>query len=408
MANTLLTPKVSGPFEQFETDFAKHIATSGYSPSRIRALKRLYSEFNRWLAARDMQKWDLHAADVERFLADRVTAGETVSISKRAMKPLLDYLCGRGIALREHDRRSSGNLGEILDGFRRYLAEERGVTGPVVGQYVSQVRPFLETHVSASKDLAVALKGLTEGDVIAFVVANCPRMTKAAAALFVTALRSLLRFLYLTEYIDRPMAASVPSVPGRRLTGLPKGIEPNVLDQLLASCDRNTKLGSRCFAVLTMLSRLGLRAGEVANLSLDDINWRSGEIVIARAKGNRTEALPLPADVGEALADYVTHWRPSNAVGRSAFVRVQAPHGALTPSAVTQIVAHAAERCGFERIHAHRLRHTAATSMLRNGASLSEVGQVLRHRQMLTTTIYAKVDREALRSIARIWPGDVA
>ena len=266
----------------------------------------------------------------------------------------------------------------------------------------------MEAYVSVSRDSAENFKGLGEADVIAFVAANCPGMGGGRASLFVTALRSLLTFLHLTGHIDRSMAASVPSVPGRRLTGVPKGVEPNVLEQLLASCDRNTRIGSRCFAVLTMLSRLGLRAGEVANLQLDDINWRSGVIVIVRAKGNRTEALPLPADVGEALADYISRWRPANAVGRTAFVRVQAPHGTLTRGAVTQIVAHAAERCGFESFYAHRLRHTAATRMLRNGASLSEVGQVLRHRQMITTTIYAKADRKALRSIARAWPEDLA
>nr|QCL09625.1 phage integrase family protein [Rhizobium rhizogenes] len=407
MDNTLLTPKVSGPLEQFETDFIERITSSGYSRSQIRTLKRLFSEFDRWLAVSDLQAGDLHVADVDHFLADRVTAGQKVSISKRAMEPLLDYLCSHGITFHEHYQLSSGSLAQILDGFQRYLTEERGVTGPVARQYRSQICSFIETHVSASKNGTGSLKGLAESDVIAFVVAKCPRMTRAGAALFVTALRSLLRFLHLAGYIDRPMTSSVPSVPGRRLTGLPKRIEPDVLEQLLTSCDRSTRIGSRCFAVLTMLSRLGLRAGEVANLRLDDINWRSGEIVIARAKGNRTEALPLPADVGEALADYITLWRPSNAVGRTAFVRVQAPHGALTRGAVTQMVAHAAERCGLGRIHAHRLRHTAATNMLRNGASLTEVGQVLRHRQMLTTTIYAKADREALRSIARIWPGDI-
>ena len=323
------------------------------------------------------------------------------------MKPLLGYLRDIGITLHEKpDHGTPGNLVQIIDRFRRYLTEERGVTSAVANQYVSQVRPFMEAYVSVSRDSAENFKGLGEADVIAFVAANCPEMGGGRASLFVTALRSLLTFLHLTGHIDRSMAASVPSVPGRRLTGVPKGVEPNVLEQLLASCDRNTRIGSRCFAVLTMLSRLGLRAGEVANLQLDDINWRSGVIVIVRAKGNRTEALPLPADVGEALADYISRWRPANAVGRTAFVRVQAPHGALTRGAVTQIVAHAAERCGFESFYAHRLRHTAATRMLRNGASLSEVGQVLRHRQMITTTIYAKADRKALRSIARAWPED--
>jgi integrase/recombinase XerD len=409
MGTALLMLKASGPLERFETGFAEHIALFGYGRSHARTLKLLFRELDRWLAVSKLQAENLRVSDVDRFLADRVLAGQKVSITKRAMKPLLGYLRDIGITLHEKpDHGTPGNLVQIIDRFRRYLTEERGVTSAVANQYVSQVRPFMEAYGSVSRHSAENFKGLGEADVIAFVAANCPGMGGGRASLFVTALRSLLTFLHLTGHIDRSMAASVPSVPGRRLTGVPKGVEPNVLEQLLASCDRNTRIGSRCFAVLTMLSRLGLRAGEVANLQLDDINWRSGVIVIVRAKGNRTEALPLPADVGEALADYISRWRPANAVGRTAFVRVQAPHGTLTRGAVTQIVAHAAERCGFESFYAHRLRHTAATRMLRNGASLSEVGQVLRHRQMITTTIYAKADRKALRSIARAWPEDLA
>jgi integrase/recombinase XerD len=157
-----------------------------------------------------------------------------------------------------------------------------------------------------------------------------------------------------------------------------------------------------------MLVRLGLRAGEVAKLQLDDIDWRAAEIVIAQGKGNRIERLPLPVDVGEAVAAYLRHGRPVDAQGRTIFIGAVAPHRALGRAAVSVIVARAAESCGLDRIHAHRLRHTAATLMLRGGASLPEIGQLLRHRNTITTAIYAKVDRDALRSIARAWPGDVA
>jgi integrase len=157
-----------------------------------------------------------------------------------------------------------------------------------------------------------------------------------------------------------------------------------------------------------MLVRLGLRAGEVAKLQLDDIDWRAGEIVIAQSKGNRTERIPLPTDVGEAVAAYLRCGRPANAQGRVTFIGALAPHHGLTSSAVSVIVGRAAKRSGLGRIHAHRLRHTAATLMLRGGASLPEIGQLLRHRNAITTAIYAKVDRDGLRSIARPWPGDVA
>ena len=324
------------------------------------------------------------------------------------MKPVLDYFSKIGIVVQQPEGPVPGALTKLIGRYRRYLVGERGILETTATRYIAELAPLLEARACGSECTLQNLKNLTESDIIAFAVSICPTLNRSGAAMFVTALRAFLTFLHLEGIIDRSMTASVPTVPGRRLTGLPKGIETDVLERLLDSCDRDTKLGSRRYAILLMLSRLGLRAGEVASLSLDDINWRSGEIVIVRGKSKRIETLPLPEDVGKALADYISRWRPTTAVDRTVFVRNQAPHGAMTSAAVTQLVAHAAKRCGFERISAHRLRHTAATQMLRNGASLQEIGQILRHKQMITTTIYAKVDRERLRTIARVWPGEVA
>jgi integrase len=173
--------------------------------------------------------------------------------------------------------------------------------------------------------------------------------------------------------------------------------------RLLASCDRRTTFGRRDYAVLTVLARLGLRAGEVAALELADIDWRAGELVV-RGKGRREERLPLPADVGEAVAGWLRRGRPRCECA-TVFTRVRAPHRRLTTSAVSHIVRAACARAGLPAVHAHRLRHTAATEMLRAGASLTEVGQVLRHASVLTTAIYAKVDHGRLRSLALPWPG---
>jgi integrase/recombinase XerD len=238
-------------------------------------------------------------------------------------------------------------------------------------------------------------------------VKTCPHLNPGMAGLTVTALRSILGFLHVDGAIDRSLLSAVPTVPGRRLTGLPKGLNPDQVKRLLASTDTTARSGFRDFAVLTMLVRLGLRAGEVAKLQLDDIDWRAGEIVVAQSKGNRTERIPLPADVGEAVSAYLRRGRPRGAQGRTVFITVKAPYQALTSTAVSVIVGRAAKRCGLGTIHAHRLRHTAATMMLRGGASLPEIGQLLRHRNAITTAIYAKVDSDALRSIARPWPGDV-
>jgi integrase/recombinase XerD len=218
---------------------------------------------------------------------------------------------------------------------------------------------------------------------------------------------SVLARIHLEGLIESSLASAVPSVAGRRLVGLPKGLDSDQVRRILTSCDDATRRGCRDIAILTMLVRLGMRSGEVAKLRLDDIDWRAGEIIV-RGKANCAERVPLPEDVGRAVAAYLRHGRPTSAQGRTVFVRTKAPHRHLSSAGVSNVVADAAKRAGLARIHAHRLRHTAAMQMLRAGASLPEIGQLLRHRRALTTAIYAKVDRDALRTVDRPWPGDVA
>jgi site-specific recombinase XerD len=269
--------------------------------------------------------------------------------------------------------------------------------------YVDKVRPFVARFNGSD---GLELWRVDVAEVRGFVVEVCPRLGRRAAQLTVVALRALLRFLHLEGVLERSLAGAVPSVAGWRLSGLPKRLEPGQVDALLASCDRSTVIGLRDRAILTVLSRLGLRAGEVASLSLEDIDWRAGELIV-RGKGARSERLPLPHDVGEAIVGYLRDGRPATAQDRAVFVRVRAPHHGLSSGGVTFVVKAAAQRAGLGLVHAHRLRHTAASEMLRCGATLPEVGQVLRHRHASTTAIYAKVDREALRQIARPWPGAV-
>jgi integrase len=245
--------------------------------------------------------------------------------------------------------------------------------------------------------------GLTAADVTAFVVAACPGRPQGTAKLIVTTLRSLLTFLHIEGVVAEPLAGAVPSVAGWRLTGLPRALDPDQLRRLLASCDRRRGLGRRDYAIMLLLSRLGLRAGEVAALGLDDLDWYAGEIVI-RGKANRSERLPLPPDVGVAITGYLRRGRPATAQGRGVFVRAKAPHRALTTCGVSMVVHDAAQRAGLGVMHAHRSRHTAATAMLRAGTPLTEVGLVLRQRRALTTALYAKVDRDALRVLAQPWP----
>ena len=250
----------------------------------------------------------------------------------------------------------------------------------------------------------MALAELSAGLVTGYVVEYCRGRNTESAKAMVTALRSLLRFLHVTGRVPDSLVGAVPAVANWRLAGLPRTLSAEQVEALIQGCDTGCEVGARDRAVLVMLARLGLRTVEVAALQLEDVDWRSGQILI-RGKGNRVERLPLPQTVGEALAEYATTTRPRCA-SRSVFLTVRGrPPRPLTAMAVRQIVARACERAGLPRLGAHRLRHTLASDLLRAGNSLPQIGQVLRHRSQLSTAIYAKVDTARLRGVARPWPG---
>jgi integrase/recombinase XerD len=251
----------------------------------------------------------------------------------------------------------------------------------------------------------LGLERLSAADVSVFLARECPRRSTASAQQLVTGLRALLRYLHLAGVIELPLRWAVPAVADRRGLSLPRGLEPAAVVRLLASCDRRSLTGRRDYAVLLLLARLGLRAGEVAAMRLEDLDWRGGELLV-RGKGNRNERLPLPVDVGTALVSYL-RWRP-RVECRAVFLCVRAPLGPVSAGVVSQTVRAACTRAGLERVGAHRLRHTAATRMLRAGSSLPEIAQVLRHQRLETTAQYARVDPQALRALARPWPGSPA
>ncbi len=392
--------RLTGPMEVYASGFAVELTRSGYTKNSTAHQLQLLAHLSRWLAAEGLGVRDLTLAVCDAFLAARRAAGYTLWLSRKALAPLLQYLRGIGAAPTEPVLVLSP-MEAMLARYREYLTSQRGVTASTARGYADAVRPFLRTRERADGNLW--LEGLTPATITAFVVAELPERRRGSAKLTVTALRSLLGFLHVDGMLDRSLASAVPSVVGWRLAGLPKALGPGQVQRLLASCDRLEVIGRRDFAILTMLVRLGLRAGEIAALELDHVDWRGGEI-IARGKGDRHERLPLPVDVGRAVAAYLRRGRPA-AESRRLFLRLPAPHRALTSGGVTAIVVRAAHKAGLPPMAAHRLRHTAATEMLRAGGSLSEIGQVLRHRSPLSTAIYAKVDREALRDLARPWPG---
>jgi integrase len=245
---------------------------------------------------------------------------------------------------------------------------------------------------------------LTPAVVTGFVRRECGRRGVASAKATVRGLRSLPRFLYLDGQITEPLAGAVPSAASWQLAGLPQTVSPADLARLMEGCDRRSAAGRRDYAVLVLLARLGLRAGEVAGLDLGDFNWRQGEITV-RGKGSRRDILPLPADVGEAVAGWLREGRPRGTACTAAFVGLRPPRGRLASTSVSYIVRRACVRAGVSAVGAHRLRHTMAAQVLRAGGTLAEIGQVLRHALPGTTAIYAKVDVLALSPLARPWPG---
>lgn len=395
--------RVDGPLEGHAQAFAAELARHGYRAASVAQQLRLVADLSRWLEGEGLGIGDLTDVVSEQFLTERRARGRRYLLSAKALKPLLSFLGDLGLT----PPPSVPVLGPaevLLARYRDYLLRERGLGVATARGYVDAVRPFV---VSREMGATLDLVGLAAADVTTFVLAACPGRSTGSAKLVVCALRSLLRFLHVEGLIPGPLAEAVPSVAGWKLAGLPRSLSPSEVRRLLAAFDRRTRSGRRDYAMAMLLVRLGLRAGEVIALTLDDVDWRAGEILI-RGKGPRVERLPLPADVGEALAGYLRRGRPATAEGRSVFVRLHAPHRALTSPAVTFAMRSAGERAGLGRLSAHVLRHTAATHMVRAGVPLPEVGQVLRHRLLLTTAIYAKVDRPRLRLVARPWPGSGA
>ena len=293
----------------------------------------------------------------------------------------------------------------LLQDYGRFLAQERGLSQATLDNYLPVARRFL---ANAFGTRTLQLDQLAARDINGFILREKSTFSPKRVQLTTSALRSFLGFLYLRGQLAAPLAASVPTVATWRLSELPQFLEPGQVQQILQSCDRSSPCGRRDYAALLLLARLGLRAGEVVHLCLEDINWSGGEVLI-RGKSSREDRLPLPPDVGRALAAYLQKDRPSCS-SRRVFIRMKAPHVGFSSSvAVCDIVRRALQRAHLQpgRKGAHLLRHSLATQMLRGGASLTQIGQILRHQLPQTTEIYAKVDLTTLRALAQPWPGGV-
>jgi integrase/recombinase XerD len=392
--------RVRGPLADYAVGFGEFLVGRGYAQGSISQQLGLVSQLSRWLDAERLGVGGLTELEAERFLAARRARGVRLFRSLLALEPILGYLRGLGVAPQVVDPGPLGPVGQLIERYRRYLLVERTLTPASARLYVRSVRPFVERFERADR---LELERVTSAEVSVFVLDEARRLPGTSIRTVATALRSLLGFLHVEGLVDRPLAGAVPGVGAWRGAGLPRPLESDQLRELLASFDRGTSVGRRDFAIVLLMGRLGLRCGEVAGLALEDVDWRAGELLIY-GKGRCDDRLPLPVDVGRALAAYLRRDRPTHAPVRAVFVTALAPYRAMGSGAVSRVVFRAAEKAGLGTVSAHRLRHTAATELLRAGAGLPEVGQVLRHRRLISTAIYAKVDDRALRQLARPWP----
>jgi site-specific recombinase XerD len=392
--------RVKGPFEPYAGGFSEALDHQGYAPTSVVSQLKLVAHLSRWMVAEGAQTSELTPERVKQFVAARRAAGYRHFLSPRGLRPLVGYLRELGVTTEPAPQEADSPVEAVLERYRTYLVSERSLAALTVRYYERVARLFL-CSVSNREGLDVA--AVTTGDVSRFVLAECRRRSVGSAKTVVMALRSLLRYLYVEGLTATALVGAVPAVAPWRSASLPTTLDAAGLARLLASCDRRSATGRRDFAIIVVLARLGLRAGEVAALCLDDIDWRAGEMVV-RGKGDRHERLPLPGDVGEALTGYLRRGRP-RVECRSVFLRVHAPTAGLSSDGVSNIVRAACRRVGLPEVGAHRLRHFAATETLRGGASLTKVGQLLRHHSAFATQHYAKVDRTALREVAGPWLG---
>lgn len=388
-----------GPLGPYADGYRARLLGQGYTPGSAREKLKAMGQLGRWMEARGLDIERLDERLVARFCAGPGRRGQRRPPGGRSFAPLLEHLRAVG-AITLEQAPAPTPRGELLERYRRWLVRERGLAAATVLRYATLAERFLGQR---APDGGASVEGLAGAEVSRFLLGECERLSVGSAKGRVAELRALLRFLHVQGLVERSLATAVPAVAGWRDAVLPKTIDVAQVRLLVAGCDRSTAMGRRDVAILTLLARLGLRSVEIARLELGDLDWRAGELVV-RGKARRTERLPLPADVGEALVAYLRDPRPQ-IQARQVFLTCRAPWRPIRPDLVSDVCRRACLRAGIAPVGAHRLRHALATEMLRQGASLVEIGQLLRHRDMATTAIYAKVDLGALRRVAQPWPG---
>jgi site-specific recombinase XerD len=396
VSESCLEPGRLGPFVD---GYRAWLLERGYAPGSVEHELRFLGVLGRWMVAEDLAVAQLDGDVIATFVDAHRVEGRVASAVARGSRSLMVYLRELGVAGPDRGDPLTP-LGMLIEEYRQWLVGDRGLAPLTVARYVALATRFLGERVSAVDELGA--KDLGGEDVTAFLLRECERLSVDSAKGKVGELRSLLRFLFVRGLTGLALGDAVPPVASWRGTRIPPAMSAADVERLIASCDRSTLDGARDAAIVLLPARLGLRSIEVARLELSDLDWRAGELVV-RGKGGREDRLPLLDDVGTALAEYLKV--RGQREFRHVFLTLRAPTRPIRPDLVGDVVRRACEHAGIARFTPHRLRHALASEMLAHGASFQEISQVLRHRHLSTTAIYAKVDLQRLRQVALPWPG---
>ncbi len=392
-----------GPLATYLDAYVAVQLQQGYRPKSIARQIVAVSEFSRWLQLKQIAVADLNNSFIDRFLGIRQREGRLSRGDPKALTRFVELLIEEGAIPARAQPVPEDACSKVVGEYRLHLTEERGLSAATLLNYIPVVEQFLSGRF---RNRTPDFSALSARDITGFVLRQASQLSPLRAGLAVTALRSFLRYLRVREMIATDLAACVPTVPSWSLSTLPRFLPARDVERVLKCCDRKTTAGRRNYAILLLLARLGLRACEVVHLNLEDVDWRIGQITI-HGKGGTSAQLPLAADVGDAIASYLRNDRPRCST-RRVFVRDRAPLTGLgNSSTVSSLVRRALQKVGIASAHmgAHVLRHSLATNLLRQGGSLDEIGELLRHQSPNTTAIYAKVDIVALHTLALPWPG---
>jgi site-specific recombinase XerD len=399
----VLLHEPKGPLVPYLDAFVQSLIEQGFKTHLIGRQIRVVSYFSQWLLDKDVAAEDVDEQQVRCFFAGRAQQQSIRSGDHAALKRLVECLRQMNIIGPHPVDNKPTPIQHALNAFATYLRDERKLCDKTRIQYCPVIEQFLSERFRQG---SLEFSALRAGDIIGFITQQAKHLSPARAKVATTALRSYLKYLRYCDEIQLDLSSAVPTVPNWSMTGIPRAIAPDHLQAIFAHCPRDTPIGRRDYAILMLLAYLGLRAGEIVSLNLDSIDWEVGSIAIT-GKGNQAASLPLPTEVGEAVVDYLRHGRPINS-SRALFLRACAPiRGLGAQQTIGTIVAKGIKRADIDIPHrgTHQFRHALATSMLRHGATLTEIGSVLRHRHAKTTSLYAKVDFAALRPLSLPWPG---